>query len=97
MIYAVVQVILKLFFDPLCGIADTCKMCDRYGTGILDHFAHIHVLAHIGSARTVCTGNVLRPVLAKMLNGSRKIFHSFVCLRREQLKRNEHFVPHCLR
>ena len=94
MVNTIIQIILKLFFDSFTSITDTGKVSYRYSPCILDHLTNIHVLSYVCTAGTIGTGNILRFKFTQFCNCSRKVFHSFVCLWWEKLKREELFLFH---
>ena len=97
MINALIQVSLQLLFDTFFGVFDNGEMGYRDGASFDDLLTYLSVTAYISTACTVCTGNVLRFELAEFLNGSRKVLHSFIGFRREQLKGQKLFFFHHFR
>ena len=51
-------------------------------------------LTDISAACSICTGNVRRVVLHQVVDGTRQILQSLLCLWREQLKRQKSLVFH---
>ena len=94
MIYAFCKVLIQLLFDSLFGVLDYCEMSNRNGSCIFDHLTYFSVSTNVSAACTVCTGNVLWFVLHQMIDCSRKVLHSFFCLRREKLEGQKHFFSH---
>ena len=94
MIYALIQVLLQLILHAFLGVLDYGKVGNRCSASVLNHLTYLAVCSYVSAACAVCTGNVIRLILAQMLDRARKILHTLLSLRRENLERQRHALVH---
>ena len=94
MVYAVSQILIQLFFNSFFCVFDNGEMSNRCSSGIFDHLTYFTVCSDVAAACSVCTGNVRRVIFHQVVDGTRQILQSLLCLWREQLKRQKGLVFH---
>ena len=91
MVNAVVQVGLQLLFDAFLGVADAGEVGHRDALAIgLDLLQDFQVFAHVGTASAIGAGNVVGIQGVQLIQHAAlttQLFHAYVCLGGEDLKR----------
>ena len=91
MVNAVIQIGLELFLDIFLGVADAGEVGDGDGLAVfLDLVQNFQVLADVGAAGAVGTGDVIGLQGIELVQNSilaAQLFHAHVRLGREYLKR----------
>ena len=90
MVNAVIQIGLELFLDIFLGVADAGEVRHRGALAVLlDLVQNFQVLADVGAAGAVGTGNIVRLKGVEFVQNSvlaAQLFHAHVCLGRENLE-----------
>ena len=90
MVNAVIQIGLELFLDIFLGVADAGEVGDGDGLAVfLDLVQNFQVLADVGAAGAVGTGNIVRLKGVEFVQNSvlaAQLFHAHVRLGRENLE-----------